>query len=117
MITQLKGRKIALVSFCWYELICTQMNGNQFSQEKKVKGSKPSIWSITEGEVIMATINLSLLEHDCGEAAREALLSGVPVYYADETTPENCVIKEYPDGRRELVSFMTGMEKLVGANT
>ncbi|RJO94053.1 hypothetical protein D5Y88_00005, partial [Salmonella enterica subsp. enterica serovar Schwarzengrund] len=43
MITQLKGRKIALVRFWWYELICTQMNGNQFSREKKVKGSKPSI--------------------------------------------------------------------------
>lgn len=55
------------------------------------------------------------LEHDAGEAARASLLSGVPIYYAEQNTPEGCVIKEYPDGRKELVSFMTGTEKVVEA--
>ncbi|WP_267665870.1 hypothetical protein [Escherichia coli] len=41
--------------------------------------------------------------------------SGVPIYYAERNTPEGCVIKEYPDGRKELVSFMTGTEKTVKA--
>ncbi|WP_423781070.1 hypothetical protein [Escherichia coli] len=47
--------------------------------------------------------------------ARSNLLSGVPIYYAERNTPEGCVIKEYPDGRKELVSFMTGTEKTVKA--
>lgn len=50
---------------------------------------------------------------DAGEEARANLLSGVPIYYAERNTPEGCVIKEYPDGRKELVSFMTGTEKVV----
>ncbi|MCG8707772.1 hypothetical protein JHU04_000968 [Brenneria sp. 4F2] len=53
------------------------------------------------------------LEDDTGEAARASLLSGVPIYYAERNTPEGCVIKAYPDGRKELVSFMTGTEKVV----
>mgnify|MGYP000039210608 FL=1 len=55
------------------------------------------------------------LEYDSGEEARSNLLSGVPIYYAERNTPEGCVIKEYPDGRKELVSFMTGTEKIVKA--
>ena len=55
------------------------------------------------------------LEYDSGEEARSNLLSGVPIYYAERNTPEGCVIKEYPDGRKELVSFMTGTEKTVKA--
>ena len=35
------------------------------------------------------------------------------IYYAEKNTPEGCVIKEYPDGRKKLVSFMTGTEKVV----
>lgn len=53
------------------------------------------------------------LGYDAGEEARANLLSGVPIYYAERNTPEWCVIKEYPDGRKELVSFMTGTEKVV----
>lgn len=53
------------------------------------------------------------LEYDDGGEARAVLRSGFPVYYAGQDTPEGCVIKEYPDGCKELVSFMTGTEKLV----
>lgn len=61
------------------------------------------------------TIDLSQLEHDEGEEARTCLLSGVPVYYTETNTPEGCVIKEYPNGHRELVSFMSGKETLVSS--
>lgn len=53
---------------------------------------------------------LEYIEHDDGVAAKESLMKGVSIYYAEPDTPENCVIKEYPDGRKELVSFMTGKE-------
>jgi hypothetical protein len=38
-----------------------------------------------------------------GTAAQEMLTVGIPIYYVDETTPDGFFIKEYPDGRRELV--------------
>ncbi len=38
-------------------------------------------------------------------AAREALAAGVPIYYRERTTPPGLQVKEYPDGRRELVRF------------
>ena len=40
-----------------------------------------------------------------GSAAEEALKAGFPIYYRDKTTPPGLEIKEYPDGRRELVRF------------
>ena len=64
-------------------------------------------------ETQFLTVFEQQLEHDVGEAARVCLLRGVPIYYAEKNTPEGCVIKEYPDGRKKLVSFMTGTEKVV----
>ncbi len=43
--------------------------------------------------------------HDDGEAAREHLQAGFPIYYAHDDTPPGLLIKEHPDGRRELVIF------------
>lgn len=40
-----------------------------------------------------------------GTAAEEALKAGFPIYYREQTTPPGLEIKEYPDGRRELVRF------------
>lgn len=57
------------------------------------------------------------LEYDDGEEARSILRRGFPIYYAETNTPENCVIKEYPDGSKELVSFMSGTEELVKSKT
>nr|WP_252508997.1 hypothetical protein [Zymomonas mobilis] len=31
--------------------------------------------------------------------------AGFPVYYIEDDTPEGLLIKEYPDGHRELVRF------------
>jgi len=43
-------------------------------------------------------------------AARESLAAGVPIYYAEDDTPAASLIKEYPDGRKELVTFASGVE-------
>lgn len=43
------------------------------------------------------------LEHDCGDAARSILRAGRPIHYVDKTTPEGHVIREHPDGNRELL--------------
>ena len=36
-------------------------------------------------------------------AKREHFAKGLPIYYAEQNTPLDLVIKEFPDGRRELV--------------
>ncbi|GAA4249968.1 hypothetical protein [Azospirillum formosense] len=38
-----------------------------------------------------------------GEAAREHLAAGQPIYIANDQTPANHVIRRYPDGRQELL--------------
>jgi len=38
-------------------------------------------------------------------AARAVLAAGLPIYICEDDTPEDLQIKEYPDGRRELVRF------------
>lgn len=43
--------------------------------------------------------------HDDGAAAQEHLEAGFPIYYANDDTPAGLLIKEHPDGRRELVEF------------
>ena len=46
-------------------------------------------------------------------ASKASLAAGVPIYYAEEDIPHDCVIKKYPDGRRELLTMEDGREKLV----
>ncbi|AWK88617.1 hypothetical protein [Azospirillum thermophilum] len=53
------------------------------------------------------------LEQDAGAAARAHLAAGEPIYYRKRDTPPGCVIKEHPDGRKELVDFSTGEERLI----
>jgi hypothetical protein len=47
---------------------------------------------------------MRLVQEDTGEAAREHLAAGHPVYYGDDAYP-GYVVKQYPDGRKELVNF------------
>ena len=41
---------------------------------------------------------------DTGEAAKAHLAAGRPIYYGDPAYP-NAVVKQYPDGHRQLVRF------------
>ena len=56
------------------------------------------------------------LDNDQGEAAKADLAAGYPIYYSIPDYPEH-VVKEYPDGRKELVDFdmKTGEESLIRA--
>jgi hypothetical protein len=38
-----------------------------------------------------------------GEAARQSLAMGLPVYYSEPETPAGMLVKEHSDGRRDLV--------------
>lgn len=38
-------------------------------------------------------------------AARAHLAAGRAIYYSDDDTPAGLLVKEHPDGRRELVRF------------
>lgn len=53
------------------------------------------------------------LANDDGSEAKRHLAAGNPIYYCDPDTPEHLVIKKFPDGRRQLVSFLTGNEQFV----
>jgi hypothetical protein len=44
------------------------------------------------------------LDSDTGEAAKAHLKAGRPIYYEDPAHPDQ-VVKQYPDGRRQLVRF------------
>ncbi len=46
-----------------------------------------------------------LLADGDDSAAREHLAVGFPVYYVEDDTPPSLLVKEHPDGRRELVRF------------
>jgi hypothetical protein len=45
------------------------------------------------------------IEHDRGEAAQSHLQAGRPIHYVEETTPEGHVIREHPNGDRELLQI------------
>lgn len=53
-----------------------------------------------------------LLKPDDGAAAQSHLDAGFPIYYAEDDTPADLLIKEYPDGRRELIRFGVGDSKV-----
>ena len=44
------------------------------------------------------------VDSDTGEAAKAHLAAGRPIYYGDPAYP-GAVVKQYPDGRRQLVCF------------
>jgi hypothetical protein len=54
------------------------------------------------------------LDRDTGEAAKAHLAAGRPIYYGDPAYP-GAVVKQYPDGRRQLVRFErpSGVETVV----
>ncbi|PJX23381.1 hypothetical protein CAP48_12600 [Advenella sp. S44] len=54
------------------------------------------------------------IARDDGAAARAHLQAGRPVYYREDNTPPGLVIKEFPDGRRQLVRFVNGIEQTIG---
>jgi hypothetical protein len=39
--------------------------------------------------------------------------AGHPIYYVEQDTPDDLLIKEYPDGRRELVRCDTSVDEVV----
>lgn len=43
------------------------------------------------------------LAYDDGQAAKQHLAAGRPIYYGDARYP-NGLVKKYPDGRRQLVA-------------
>ncbi len=44
-----------------------------------------------------------LIEQDEGGAVKELLAKGIPAYYSEDDTPDGLLIRENPDGTRQLV--------------
>ncbi len=53
--------------------------------------------------------------NDDGAVARSHLEAGFPIYYSEDDTPADAIIKEYPGGKRELVNFDRNGEHFVQA--
>lgn len=62
-----------------------------------------------EGKFLRAVGEVML--EDRGSTAREHLAAGRAIVYADDDTPEGWAIRQYPDGRRELFTYVDGVEK------
>lgn len=58
--------------------------------------------------------DLSTLEQ-FGDAARDTLAAGIPIYYRADDTPTELLIKEYPDGHRELVRYNRAGDEVIRA--
>ncbi|EIW8495247.1 hypothetical protein ACNDVF_004986 [Escherichia coli] len=54
-----------------------------------------------------------LLTPDDGAAAREHLDAGHPVYYVEDDTPADLLVKEHPSGRREWVKPVGKVDEVV----
>lgn len=54
------------------------------------------------------------LERGDLQSSLDHLQAGRPIYVAEDNTPDTAAIKEYPDGRRELIRFDNGGEHIVG---
>lgn len=52
------------------------------------------------------------LASDTGDEAKRHLAAGRPIYYGDDRFVD-AVVKEYPDGRRQLVTFKNDTEVLI----
>lgn len=67
----------------------------------------------TEAEAFFASSAFqNALFNDDGLAAKQHLAAGRAIYYGDDRYPEG-VVKEYPDGRRQLIAVSIKGEKTV----
>lgn len=53
------------------------------------------------------------IKHDDGAEAKRLLAAGIPIYYIEDDTPSELLIKEYPDGKRELIRVVGNDEEIV----
>jgi|GEM_PF-4949321 len=53
---------------------------------------------------------------DMSDVCRRHLQAGDPIYYTESGLPENQLIKQYPDGRREILEFdsQCGQGRVIG---
>lgn len=65
--------------------------------------SRLDTMSEAEEEQFMEAFTLALASDD-GEEAKRRLAAGLSIYYGD-TRFKDAVVKEYPDGHRQLVTF------------
>jgi len=42
---------------------------------------------------------------DMSDVCQRHLRAGAPIYYTESGLPDNQIIKQYPDGRREILEF------------
>ena len=64
-------------------------------QRPTFHSSHCDLWSILQDAAL----------DDNGAAARSHLNAGRPIYFGEIDTPTGLVVKEYPDGRKDLVRF------------
>lgn len=51
---------------------------------------------------VLPSMFLKVIKHDDGQAAKQHLAAGRPIYYGDMRYPGK-LVKKFPDGRKQLV--------------
>ncbi len=65
-----------------------------------------------EDSAFIAELEKKLMQTD-DTTARTHLDAGFPIYYMEENTPENLIVKEYPNGRRQWICLVNDQEQVV----
>lgn len=65
-----------------------------------------------EDSTFIAELEKKLMQPD-DTTARAHLDAGFPIYYMEENTPENLIVKEYPGGRRQWIRLINDQEQVV----
>ena len=51
------------------------------------------------------------------EQAKICLSMGIAIYYTENNTPDNYVIKEYPNGKKQLITWLdNGKQEIIHDN-
>ena len=65
-----------------------------------------------EDLAFIAELEKKLMQPD-DSTARAHLDAGFPIYYMEENTPNNLIVKEYPGGRRQWIRLINDQEQVV----
>ena len=72
----------------------------------------PSVYKTIEQRLDDFAEFLMTHEFDTAEAD-ECLAQGASIYYIEEDTPADLLIKEYPSGRKELIEMQATCEEII----
>ena len=50
------------------------------------------------------------------EQSQLCLSMGIPIYYVEENIEHECIVKEYPNGKKQLIKLINNEEEIIYDN-